>query len=57
MAPKKAKSLIKLESEEGTGTFIVRKKNFRTMGNIKLSFKKYDKVLRKHVLFVEKKIK
>lgn len=57
MAAKKAKSLIKLESTAGTGTFLVRKKNFKTMGNIKLSFMKYDKKIQKHVLFVEKKIK
>jgi ribosomal protein L33 len=63
MAAKKAKTLIRLVSTgklpdgRDTGTFIVRKKNFKTMGDRKLSFMKYDKRIMKHVLFVEKKIK
>jgi large subunit ribosomal protein L33 len=47
---------IKLVSEGGTGFFYVTKKNTRTMTE-KLSAKKYDPVLRKHVLFKEGKIK
>ncbi|WP_439814743.1 50S ribosomal protein L33 [Zavarzinia sp. CC-PAN008] len=47
---------IKLLSSEGTGTFYVTKKNPRTKTE-KLSFKKYDPVLRKHVEFKEAKIK
>ena len=53
---KSGRELIKLESSEGTGTFYVTSKNKRTMTN-KLELKKYDPKLRKHVLFVEKKIK
>ncbi len=54
---KKVKMLIRLVSTADTGTFYVRKKNPKTMGDKKLSFMKYDKKIRKHVLFVEKKIK
>ena len=57
MAAKKAKMLIRLVSSADTGTFYVRKKNPKTLGDKKLSFMKYDKKIRKHVLFVEKKIK
>ena len=53
---KAGRELIKLESSEGTGYFYVTSKNRRTMTN-KLELKKYDPKLRKHVLFVEKKIK
>ncbi len=48
--------LIKLESTAGTGYFYVTKKNTRTKTE-KLSFKKYDPVARKHVLFKETKLK
>jgi large subunit ribosomal protein L33 len=47
---------IKLLSTEGTGSFYVTKKNPRTKTE-KLSFRKYDPVLRKHVEFKETKIK
>jgi large subunit ribosomal protein L33 len=47
---------IKLNSEGGTGFYYVAKKNTRTMTE-KFSMKKYDPVLRKHVLFKEGKIK
>lgn len=57
MAKKNAKqALIRLVSSEKTGTFFVRKKNARTTPE-KLSFRKYDPVLRKHVLFTEAKMK
>jgi len=48
--------LIKLVSSEGTGYYYVTKKNSRTMTE-KMALKKYDPVLRKHVLFKEAKIK
>jgi len=48
--------LVKLLSTEGTGTFYVAKKNPRKMPE-KLELKKYDRKLRKHVLFKEAKIK
>ncbi len=48
--------LIKLESTEGTGYFYTTKKNPRTK-NEKLSFRKYDPVARKHVVFKETKLK
>jgi large subunit ribosomal protein L33 len=47
---------IRLNSEGGTGFYYVTKKNTRTMTE-KFSMKKYDPVLRKHVLFKEGKIK
>ncbi len=47
---------IRLNSTAGTGFFYVTKKNARTMTD-KLSFRKYDPVVRKHVEFKETKIK
>lgn len=47
---------IKLESTADTGYFYVTKKNARTKTE-KLSFKKFDPVVRKHVDFKETKIK
>ena len=53
----KAVSLkIKLVSTADTGYYYVTKKNSRTQSE-KLSFKKYDPVVRKHVEFKEAKIK
>ena len=53
----KAVSLkIKLVSTADTGFYYVTKKNSRTQTE-KLSFKKYDPVVRKHVDFKEAKIK
>lgn len=55
MASKKNKKklLVKLTSPE-TGFFKVRA---RKSTDAKIQFRKYDPVLRTHVLFVEKKIK
>jgi large subunit ribosomal protein L33 len=47
---------IKLVSTADTGFYYVTKKNSRTQTD-KLSFKKYDPVVRKHVEFKEAKIK
>ena len=47
---------IRLNSEANTGYFYVTKKNTRTMTE-KMTVKKYDPVLRKHVVFKEGKIK
>jgi large subunit ribosomal protein L33 len=47
---------IKLLSSAGTGFFYVTKKNPRNTTE-KLSMKKYDPVVRKHVEFKETKIK
>ncbi len=47
---------IKLVSTEGTGFYYITKKNPRTLTE-KLEFRKYDPVLRKHVMFKEEKIK
>ncbi len=47
---------IKLVSSADTGFYYVTKKNARTQTD-KLSFKKYDPVVRKHVEFREAKIK
>ena len=53
----KAVSLkIMLVSTADTGFYYVTKKNSRTQTE-KLSFKKYDPVVRKHVEFKEAKIK
>ena len=48
--------LIKLVSTADTGFFYVAKKNPRTSTE-KLQFRKYDPVVRKHVIFKEAKIK
>ena len=48
--------LIKLESTADTGFYYVTKKNPRNTTE-KLSFRKYDPVARKHVLFKEARIK
>ncbi|WP_455477587.1 50S ribosomal protein L33 [Bartonella sp. B41] len=47
---------IKLFSTADTGFFYVTKKNSRTMTD-KMSKRKYDPVVRKHVEFKETKIK
>jgi large subunit ribosomal protein L33 len=48
--------LIKLVSSADTGFYYVTKKNPKTKTE-KLKFKKYDPVVRKHVVFNEAKIK
>jgi large subunit ribosomal protein L33 len=53
---KPASIKIRLNSSAGTGFFYVTKKNARTKTD-KLKMKKYDPVARKHVEFVEGKIK
>ncbi|MGI9325288.1 MAG: 50S ribosomal protein L33 [Pseudomonadales bacterium] len=47
---------IKLVSSAGTGHYYTTTKNKRTTPD-KLEFKKYDPVVRKHVLYTESKIK
>lgn len=47
---------IRLVSEAGTGFFYVTKKNPKNSTE-KLHMRKYDPVIRKHVLFKEAKIK
>jgi len=47
---------IKLRSSAGTGYYYVTKKNTRTQTE-KITKRKYDPVARKHVEFVETKIK
>jgi large subunit ribosomal protein L33 len=47
---------IKLVSSAGTGYYYTTTKNKRTMTE-KLALKKYDPVVRKHVMFKEAKIK
>jgi len=47
---------IKLVSTEGTGFFYVTKKNPRNITE-KMTFRKYDPVVKKHVEFKEAKIK
>ncbi len=47
---------IKLESSAGTGHFYTTTKNKRTMPE-KMEIKKFDPVVRKHVLYKEAKIK
>jgi large subunit ribosomal protein L33 len=47
---------IKLVSSAGTGYYYVTKKNPRNQ-TVKMNFKKYDPVARKHVEFKEAQIK
>ncbi len=47
---------IKLVSSAGTGHFYTTTKNKRTMSE-KFSIKKFDPVVRKHVVYKEHKIK
>lgn len=47
---------IKLVSSAGTGHFYTTDKNKRTTPD-KIEMKKYDPVVRKHVLYTEAKIK
>jgi large subunit ribosomal protein L33 len=47
---------IRLNSTAGTGHFYVTKKNARTMTD-KMTIRKYDPVVRKHVEYKEGKIK
>ena len=53
---KPATILVKLVSTADTGYYYVTKKNPRNLTE-KLSFRKYDPVVRKHVEFKEGKIK
>jgi large subunit ribosomal protein L33 len=48
--------LIKMVSSADTGFFYVTRKNPRTKTE-KMALKKYDPVVRKHVVFKESKIK
>jgi large subunit ribosomal protein L33 len=57
MASKKGKGLlVKLVSTAGTGFFFVARRNPKTQTE-KLSFRKYDPKVRKHVEFKEQKMK
>ncbi len=47
---------IKLESSAGTGHFYTTSKNKKTTPE-KLEMKKYDPVVRKHVMYKETKLK
>ena len=47
--------LVQLLSTAGTGFFYVTRKNPRTVTR-KLAFRKYDPIVRRHVLFTEKKL-
>ena len=47
---------IKLESTAGTGHFYTTTKNRKTMPD-KLELKKYDPVMKKHVVYKETKLK
>ncbi len=53
---KAAREKIKMVSSAGTGHFYTTSKNKRTMPE-KLEMKKYDPVVRKHVMYKEAKIK
>ena len=57
MSKKKSKNLlVKLVSTAGTGYYLVKRRNPKTLTE-KLSFRKYDPRVRKHVEFNEEKIK
>ncbi|WED43424.1 50S ribosomal protein L33 [Legionella cardiaca] len=47
---------VKMESTAGTGYYVTTTKNPRNNPE-KLELKKYDPVVRKHVIFKEKKVK
>jgi large subunit ribosomal protein L33 len=51
-----ARELIKLVSSAGTGHFYTTTKATRS-GTAKLEMKKYDPVVRKHVMYKESKMK
>lgn len=53
---KSATMLVKLVSTAKTGFFFVKKRNPKKLTE-KLSFRKYDPIARKHVLFKEEKLK
>lgn len=53
---KAVREKIKLVSSAGTGHYYTTTKNKRTV-TTKLKMKKYDPVVRKHVLYKEAKIK
>jgi large subunit ribosomal protein L33 len=53
---KAVREKIKLVSSAGTGHFYTTSKNKRTMTE-KLEMKKFDPVVRKHVMYKEAKIK
>jgi large subunit ribosomal protein L33 len=53
---KSAREKIKLVSSEGTGHYYTTTKNKRNMPD-KMEMKKYDPVVRKHVMYKEAKIK
>ncbi len=53
---KSVREKIKLVSSAGTGHFYTTSKNKRTMTE-KLEMKKFDPVVRKHVMYKEAKIK
>jgi large subunit ribosomal protein L33 len=50
------REIIKLVSSAGTGHYYTTTKNKRTMTE-KIEIKKYDPVVRKHVIYKEAKIK
>ena len=56
MASKGGREKIKLESSAGTGHFYTTDKNKRNMPE-KMEIKKFDPVVRKHVIYKETKIK
>ena len=56
MAKKGNVEKIRLNSTAGTGYFYVTKKNIKNMTE-KMSVRKYDPVVRKHVEFKEGKIR
>lgn len=53
---KKNTILVKLQSTADTGFFYVKKRNPRKQTE-KLKFRKFDPIARKHVEFVETKLK
>lgn len=56
MAKKNSNDLIRLISSAGTGHFYTTSKNKKNTPE-KFEFKKYDPVVRKHVIYKEGKIK
>jgi len=56
MGPKAKSVLVKLASAAGTGFYYTTRRNPTQMNQGKLTLRKYDPIVRQHVLFVESKL-
>jgi len=56
MGPKAKSVLIKLASSAGTGFYYTTRRNPTKSTQSKLALRKYDPIIRQHVLFTESKL-